>query len=401
METRVGDMTSPHLQWWLDAKFGMFIHWGAYSQLARGEWVMNRERWPIEEYEQVARAWNPDAYDPREWVAMARDAGMRYLVCTTKHHDGFCLFGSELNDYNTVETIGRDLIGELAQACHEAEMKLGFYYSLKDWHHPDYEAGHHGDREGHERFLDYTHGLVRELCSNYGRLDIMWYDGGGLYDGEGWRADEMNAMVRELQPGIVINDRSRVPEDFDTPEQHVRASAPDRAWETCMTMNGSWGWHAGDDQWKSTKDLIATLVRTAGLGGNLLLNIGPRADGSFPEEAVLRLREIGEWMAANGDSIYGTRRGPFQWGCFGLPTVKGDTLYLHVAKWVGQELIVGMVKSGVRSASLLATGQELSFEQQGDRLFIRDLPPRAFADPWDTVITLELEGEPEAYQPWL
>ncbi|MEA3403089.1 MAG: alpha-L-fucosidase [Armatimonadota bacterium] len=401
METRVGDITSPHLQWWLDAKFGMFIHWGAYSQLARGEWVMNRERWPIPEYEEVARAWSPDAYDPREWVAMARSAGMKYLVCTTKHHDGFCLFGSEHNDYNTVETIGRDLIGELAEACHEADMPLGFYYSLKDWHHPDYEAGHHGDEEGHERFLEYTRGLVRELCSSYGRLDIMWYDGGGLYDGEGWRADEMNAMVRELQPGIVINDRSRVPEDFDTPEQHVRASAPDRAWETCMTMNGSWGWHAGDDQWKSTKDLIATLVRTASLGGNLLLNVGPRGDGSFPEEAVLRLDGIGDWMDANGESIYGTRRAPFQWGCFGMPTVKGNTLYLHVSKWVGQELTVGMVKSPVRSASLLATGEELSFQQREDRLLIRDLPPRAFTDARDTVIMLELEGEPEAYQQWL
>jgi len=401
MEVRVGDIDSPHLQWWLDAKFGMFIHWGPYSQLARGEWVMNRERWPIDEYEAIARSWNPDRYDPREWVAMAQEAGMKYLVCTTKHHDGFCLFGSELNDYNSVATIGRDLIAELAEACHEAGLGLGFYYSLKDWHHPDYEAGHRGDLEGHRRFLEYTHGLVRELCTNYGKLDILWYDGGGLYDGEGWRAHEMNAMVRELQPGIVINNRSRVPEDFDTPEQHIAASAPGRAWETCMTMNGSWGWHAGDDRWKSTKELIWTLVRITSLGGNLLLNVGPRADGSFPEEAVIRLREIGEWMRLHGEAIYGTRRSPYEWGCYGMPTTKGSTVYLCIDKWVGQELTVGMIKTPVRAVSLLATGQPLEFEQREDRLWIRGLPERAYADPYCTVVKVELSGEPESYPRWL
>lgn len=400
METRVGDITSPHLQWWLQARFGMFIHWGAYSQLARGEWVMNRERWPIDEYEVVARAWNPQRFEPAEWVRMAQEAGMRYLVCTSKHHDGFCLFGSEHNDYNTVATIGRDLMAELADACHAAGMKLGFYYSLKDWHHPDYEAGRNGDAAGHRRFLDYTQGLVRELCSNYGRVDILWYDGGGLYDGVGWAADEMNAMVRELQPGIVINNRSRTPEDHDTPEQHIAASPPGRAWETCMTMNGSWGWHAGDDQWKSSKELVATLTRIAGMGGNLLLNVGPRADGTFPEESVIRLMEIGAWMDLHGEAIYGTERGPFQWGGFGYPTVKGNTLYLCITRWCGQEMTVGMVKTPVRSASVLATGTALDFEQCGDRLFIRGLPPRPFADPLCTVVKLELDGPPEAYPAW-
>ena len=401
METRVGDITSPHLQWWLDAKFGMFIHWGAYSELARGEWVMNRERWPIEEYEQVARAWDPERFEPREWVRMAQDAGMRYLVCTSKHHDGFCLFDSEHNDYNTVATIGRDLMAELAEACHEAGLKLGFYYSLKDWHHPDYEAGGRGDETAHARFIEYTQGLVRELCTNYGDLAILWYDGGGLHDGEGWHADEMNAMVRELQPGIVINNRSRAPEDHDTPEQHISASPPDRAWETCMTMNGSWGWHAGDSQWKSTGELIATLARINSLGGNLLLNVGPKGDGSFPPESVIRLQEIGEWMDLHGEAIYGTRRGPFEWGCFGRTTVRDSFAYLHITKWVGEELCVGMMKSPVRSASLLATGEALDFEQREDRLFIRGLPPRAYADPLATVVKLELDGEPEAYPRWL
>ena len=400
METRVGDITSPHMQWWLDAKFGMFIHWGAYSQLARGEWVMNRERWPIDEYEAVARAWNPERFDAHEWVRMAQDAGMRYLVCTTKHHDGFCLFDSELNDYNSVETIGRDLMAELAEACHAAEMPLGFYYSLKDWHHPDYAAGHNGDEAGHARFIEYTQGLVRELCSNYGKLAILWYDGGGLCDGEGWHADEMNAMARELQPGIIINDRSRVPEDHDTPEQHIRASAPDRAWETCMTMNDSWGWHAGDTQWKSTEDLISTLVRINSMGGNLLLNVGPLSDGRFPAESIERLREIGRWMDRHGESIYATRRSPFQWGGFGFTTTKGNCAYLQITKPIGEELIVGMVKSPVVSATLLATGEALEFEQREDRLFIRGLPPLGWGDLYSTVVKLEMEGELEAYPGW-
>lgn len=401
METRVGDITSPHMQWWLDAKFGMFIHWGAYSELARGEWVMNRERWPVAEYEAVARAWNPERYDPREWVRMAQDAGMRYLVCTTKHHDGFCLFGSEHNDYNSVATIGRDLMAELAEACHEADMPLGFYYSLKDWHHPDYGAAHRGDDAGQARFIEYTQGLVRELCSNYGKVAILWYDGGGAHDGEGWHADEMNAMVRELQPGIIVNDRSRVPEDHDTPEQHIRASSPDRAWETCMTMNGSWGWHAGDSQWKSTGELIATLARVNSLGGNLLLNVGPMGDGAFPAESIQRLREIGDWMDLHGESIYGTRRSPFEWGCFGFTTAKGSAAYLQITKPVGQELIVGMVKNRVLSATLLATGEALDFEQREDRLFIRGLPPMAYHDQLSTVVKLQLEGEPEVYPRWL
>lgn len=399
-DVRVGDVTSPHLQWFLRDRFGMFIHWGAYSQLARGEWVMNRERIPVAEYEPIARAWVPDAFDAGDWVDMALDAGMRYLVCTTKHHDGFCLFDSALTDYTSAQSAcGRDLMAELADACHAKGLKLGFYYSLKDWHHPDYECGADGDTEGHERFLEYTHGQVRELCSNYGKLDIMWYDGGGLYDGEGWQAERLNAMVRELQPNIVINNRSRIPEDFDTPEQHVAASPPDRAWETCMTMNGSWGWHAGDRQWKSPIELVATLSRICSMGGNLLLNIGPLGDGRFPPEAVERLREIGRWMRVNGEAIYGSERCPLQWGSFGWPTLVGNNLYLICAKYPGPEAVVGMIKSPVRSATLLCTGQELPFEQREDRLRITGLP-EASPDPIAPVIRLSFDSRPEVYPAW-
>ena len=399
-DVRVGDMTSPHMQWFLDAGFGMFIHWGAYSQLARGEWVMNRERWPVEEYEPLARAWNPLRFDAEDWVRMARDAGMKYLVCTTKHHDGFCLFDSKLTDYTSAQSAcGRDLMAELADACHSHGVRLGFYYSLKDWHHPDYECGAEGDSTGSERFLEYIHGQVRELCTGYGQLDIMWYDGGGLYDGEGWQADKLNAMVRELQPGILINNRSRVPEDYDTPEQHIAASVPGRVWETCMTMNGSWGWHEGDQQWKSTGELIATLARVRNLGGSLLLNIGPVGDGSFPPEAVERLREIGRWMRVCGEAIYDVRRCPMQWSSFGFPTAAGNTLYLIGTKWPGPEWIVGMIKSPVGRATLLQTGQEVQFEQREDRLWLRGLPSLP-PDPYASVVKLELDAPPEAYPAW-
>ncbi len=399
-EVRVGDITSPHMQWFLHGKFGMFVHWGPYSQLARGEWVMNRERIPVEEYEPIARAWNPDRFDADEWVGMAQDAGMKYLVCTTKHHDGFCLFDSKLTDYTSAQSdCGCDLMGELADACHNAGMKLGFYYSLKDWHHPDYTCGSDGDEAGHERFREYTHGQVRELCSNYGKVDVMWYDGGGLYDGEGWQAERLNAMVRELQPEIIINNRSRIPEDYDTPEQHVSASEPGRAWETCMTMNGSWGWHAGDTAWKSTGELVGTLARIAGFGANLLLNIGPLADGSFPPQAVERLGQIGQWMRVNGEAIYGSERCPLQWGGFGHPTCVGNNLYLVCRKWLGAEAVIGMIKSEVKSATLLATGQDLAFEQNGDRLTISGLPEIAPC-PYAPVIKLAFDETPEVYPAW-
>lgn len=399
-EVRVGDMTSPHMQWFLQDKFGMFIHWGPYSQLARGEWVMNRERIPVEEYEPIARGWHPNRFDADEWVRMAQDAGMKYLVCTTKHHDGFCLFDSKLTDYTSAQSdCGRDLMGELADACHNAGMKLGFYYSLKDWHHPDYECGADGDEAGHERFLEYTHGQVRELCSNYGKFDVMWYDGGGLHDGEGWQAERLNAMVRELQPEIIINNRSRIPEDYDTPEQHVSASEPGRAWETCMTMNGSWGWHAGDAAWKSTAELIGTLARIAGFGANLLLNIGPLGDGSFPPQAVERLGQIGQWMRANSEAIYGTVHSPLQWGGFGHSTCVGNNLYLVCTKWLGAKAVIGMIKSEVKSATLLATGQDLAFEQSGDRLIITGMPEIAPC-PYAPVIRLTFDETPEVYTPW-
>lgn len=376
----------------------MFIHWGVYSILARGEWVRLIERIPSSEYEALAWKFKPKNYRPEEWVELAQDAGMKYMVLTTRHHDGFSLFDSEVSDFTAPKTgAKRDLVAEYVEACKERDMKVGFYYSLLDWRYPAYFKGPKADPEGWNEFLEYVHTQVKELCTNYGKIDVLWYDGGWPWTAEDWRSAELNAMVRRLQPGILINNRSKLPEDFDTPEQRIGPpSDPNRMWETCMTMNDNWGYSAGDRNWKTVRQLIQNLVRCASGAGNYLLNVGPRADGTIPEPSVKRLRRIGAWMRVNGESIYGSERCPFRGGMVGLTTAKGNTAYLHVFRWPGREITVAYVKNKVLSARILATGQEVEVTQKGDRVFLRGLPKRP-PDPYDTVIAMELDGKPEAY----
>jgi alpha-L-fucosidase len=380
------------LKWFHQAGFGMFIHWGIYSIPGRGEWVMHVEKIPQDEYAQFARRFKPRNYDPDEWVALAREAGMKYMVLTSRHHDGFSLFDSKVSDFTSAKAAaGRDLIGEYVAACRKAGMKVGFYYSLLDWRWPEYWAGPEKDPKGWARFLDYVHAQVRELCTNYGKIDVLWYDGGWPHNAEAWQSKKLNAMVRQLQPHIVINNRSQLPEDFDTPEQHIAFSQQDRAWETCMTMNDNWGYSAGDHNWKSTTQLIHNLVRCASGAGNFLLNVGPKPDGTIPEPSVKRLKEIGAWMKVNGESIYGCGRCPFGGGMVGLTTAKGNTGYLHVFRWPGEELCIAGVKVKVSSARLLATGQRARIVQKDDRLFLLGLPRKA-PDPHDSLIALKLAG---------
>ncbi|KYH40438.1 MAG: alpha-L-fucosidase [Candidatus Bathyarchaeota archaeon B26-2] len=385
-------------EWFNQARFGMFIHWGVYSILARGEWVRLIERIPSSEYEALAWKFKPKNYRPEEWVELAQDAGMKYMVLTTRHHDGFSLFDSEVSDFTAPKTgAKRDLVAEYVEACKERDMKVGFYYSLLDWRYPAYFKGPKADPEGWNEFLEYVHTQVKELCTNYGKIDVLWYDGGWPWTAEDWRSAELNAMVRRLQPGILINNRSKLPEDFDTPEQRIGPpSDPNRMWETCMTMNDNWGYSAGDRNWKTVRQLIQNLVRCASGAGNYLLNVGPRADGTIPEPSVKRLRRIGAWMRVNGESIYGSERCPFRGGMVGLTTAKGNTAYLHVFRWPGREITVAYVKNKVLSARILATGQEVEVTQKGDRVFLRGLPKRP-PDPYDTVIAMELDGKPEAY----
>jgi len=389
---------NPNLAWFNEARFGMFIHWGVYAIPARGEWVMHVERIPKQEYAPLAQQFNPDNYRPDEWVALAQQAGMRYMVLTSRHHDGFSLFDSQVSDFTAPKTgPGRDLVAQYVQACRQAGLKIGFYYSLLDWRYQAYWDGPGKDPPGWAKLTDYVHTQVRELCTNYGKIDVLWYDGGWPWNAEQWRSGELNALVRELQPHILINNRSQLPEDFDTPEQHISASSAGRAWESCMTMNDNWGYSAGDHNWKSTEQLIHNLARCASGAGNYLLNVGPRADGAFPVPSVERLKQIGAWMRVNGETIYGSQHCPFSGGMVGLTTAKGNTVYLHVFRWQPEELCIPGVATKVNSAHILATGQQVEVKQieQGGRLFLRGLPQQE-PDPYDSVIVLELDGKPEA-----
>jgi len=385
------------VEWFGQARFGMFIHWGIYSIPARGEWVRLVERIPADEYEPLAKRFNPRKYHPEEWVTLAQEAGMKYMVLTTRHHDGFSLFDSEVSEFTAPKTAAkRDLVAEYVEACRKKGMRIGFYYSLLDWRYPAYFSGPEKDPKGWAKFLEYVHTQVRELCTNYGRIDVLWYDGAWPWDAEAWQSAKLNAMVRRLQPHILINNRSKLPEDFDTPEQQISAPKdPKRLWESCMTMNDNWGYSAGDHNWKSTRQLIHNLVRCASGAGNYLLNVGPKRDGTIPPSSVKRLREIGKWMKVNGESIYGSERCPFGGGMIGLITARGSTVYLHVLRWPGKEAAIAGIKNKVLSAHLLATGEKAKVFQKGDWLFLRGLPRKA-PNPFDSVIVMELDGKPEA-----
>lgn len=384
------------MRWWHEARFGMFIHWGLYSVLGRHEWVMNRERIPVGEYEKLAEQFRPKPWPAKAWAKLAKEAGQKYMVMTTKHHEGFCLFHSELTDYCAPKrAAGRDLVAEYVQAARSEGLRVGFYYSLMDWHHPD-GARCAQDEGARRRFVDYIHGQVRELCSNYGKVDILWYDVAWPLTAEGWESAKMNAMVRSLQPEIIINDRSKLPEDFGTPEQHVTPEASGRAWEACMTINNSWGYSAGDREWKPLWLLLTYLQQAASGGGNFLLNIGPRGDGSVPAPSVKLLQQMGAWLRRNGESIYGEVQRPALEGMMnvgGSWTVKGNTAYLHVHAWPGACATLGGFRSKVLSARILGSRKKVKVRQEGERVFLTGLPPKAPEQPI-TVLALECDEVP-------
>jgi alpha-L-fucosidase len=388
------------MAWWRAARFGMFIHWGLYSQVGRHEWVMNRERIPIAEYEKLAGAWQPGPSPARAWARLARQAGMKYLVLTTKHHEGFCLWATQQTDYNAVQRgPKRDLVREYVEACREFGLKVGFYYSLMDWHHPD-GALCATDEAARRRFLDFTQGCVRELCTQYGPLDILWYDvSWPLESPERWESVKMNQMVRALQPNILINNRSQLDEDFGTPEEHVTPEKEGRAWEACMTFNGSWGYMPISPDWRSVREVVGLLNAATAGGGNLLLNIGPAPDGSVPPEAVERLTAVGQWVEQNQEALYGSVErvhGRLESMLTGLWSIKGNSAYYWCTRWPGMELAIGGLRTPVVKASLLATGQPVAFEQTENRLVLKGLPatqPDALAGT--TIIKLEFSAPPQ------
>ncbi len=377
------------MKWWHEARFGMFIHWGLYSVLGRHEWAMEEEAIPVAEYEQLARRFKPKPNAARDWARLARQAGQKYMVMTTKHHEGFCNFDTKLTDYCAPKQgPGRDLVKEYVEAARAEGLRVGFYYSLMDWHHPD-GARCATDEQARRRFVDYTHGLVHELMSNYGKIDVLWYDVAWPLDAAGWESEKMNEMVFKLQPDIIVNNRNQLEGDFATPEQHIQAEK-NRAWESCMTMNDSWGYQKTDDDWKSPKTVVRNLVACARDTGNYLLNIGPKPDGSVPEDSVRIMTSVGKWMDRNGQSIYRTETCQPRSSNYAGFTRNGNTLYMHIHFWPGETATIGGMMTKVKSARFLATGKEVNVVQDRFRVRFTGLPAAA---PDEPVTTLAIECE--------
>jgi alpha-L-fucosidase len=381
------------MKWWHDARFGMFIHWGLYSMLGRHEWVMENEGIPVAEYEQLAQRFRPKPNAARDWAKLARAAGQKYMVMTTKHHEGFCNFDTKLTDYCAPKQgPGRDLVREFVEAARAEGLRVGFYYSLMDWHHPD-GARCATDEAMRKRFVAYTHGLIRELMTNYGKIDTLWYDVDWPLNPAQWESERMNRMVFELQPDIIVNNRNGLPGDFSTPEQEITAEKSGRAWETCMTLNDSWGYQRADDNWKSSRQVVRNLIDCVRDGGNYLLNIGPRPDGSIPEESVRILSEVGQWMQRNGESVYQSDLCQPRQSTYAGFTRKGNTLYMHVYFWPGDYIAIAGLKTQVKSSRFLATGQKIDFQQDRFRVRFTGLPSTASDTPV-TTIAIECESEP-------
>lgn len=397
--------------WWRDAKFGMFIHWGIYSVPAGrygqqdnyGEWIMLQAKIPVAEYGKYAEKFNPVKFNAEEWVALAKAAGQKYIIITSKHHDGFAMYHSAVSAYNIYDAtpFKRDPLAELSEACRKEGIQLGFYYSqTQDWHHPGGGACNgNWDKAQDGNFASYIDEIavsqVKELLSNYGEFpSVLWFDTPQFGMTPDLAAKFFPLM--ESRPRMIVNDRlgGGFKGDTETPEQVVPATGfPGRDWETCMTMNDHWGYCAGDPNWKSTKDLVRILVDTASKGGNFLLNVGPTSEGLIPQPCVDRLHEMGAWLEKNGDAIYGTTASPFANLSWGRCTRKGDTFYLHVFDWPKDRVLHVPLQNEVRKGYLLAEpGRKLTLDSQGKGLMI-NLPNQA-PDAIDSVVVLEIEGEP-------
>lgn len=421
LPAETAEQRNTRMKWWREARFGMFIHWGVYSVPAGfyhdrpvagiGEWIMNRAKIPVSEYRAFAQQFNPAQYDPDAWVRLAREAGMKYIVITSKHHDGFGLFDSKVTNWNVVASTpyGKDLLKPLADACHKHGIKLGFYYSqAQDWNHPGGAAagGHwdpsqEGDMDAYLRNIAVPQ--VRELLTNYGPVSVLWWDTPVNMNAE--RAAQLTPLLN-LQPGLITNNRlgGNVPGDFSTPEQYIPATGlPGKDWETCMTMNDTWGFKRDDTHWKSAETLIRNLIDIASKGGNYLLNVGPTSEGLIPQPSVERLKQIGRWMKTNGETIYGTQASPFRrlpWGrCTARRESGRTTLYLHVFQWPADgSLKIPGLKNRVRSASLLMPGgSNLPVEKAADGAAVVRVPTAA-PDPISTTVVLQIEGAPEVDQ---
>jgi alpha-L-fucosidase len=405
------------LQWFREAKFGLFIHWGVYSMIGREEWARQLLQIPLAEYQYYADNFNPAGFDPDEWAALAKEAGVRYVIITSKHHDGFAIFDSAYTDYDIMHAkYGRDILGPLSLSMKKAGIPLGFYYSIMDWHHPDYLPRRDWEKDrptagaDFGRYMDFAANQLQELVTKYDPA-VLWFDGEWEHTNEEQRAFAIGRMLLEMKPSLLINDRlwRREPGcgDFGTPENYVPATGirnPDgspRLWEACYTTNwNGWGYNRYETEFHSASQLIRQLVEIVSKGGNLLLNIGPQPDGRIQADFAARLRRIGEWLRTNGEAIYGTTASVFErLPFFGRATVKGATLYVHVMGWPNDGTItLPGLRTDVRKAYLLADRSKALKVRRAGKDVVLSLPARA-VDPDVTVVALELDGPP-VVEPW-
>ncbi len=404
------------MKWWKDAKFGMFIHWGIYAVPAGmyhgekvkgiGEWIMNTAKIPVAEYKAYAKEFNPVKYNPDAWVQMAKDAGMKYIVITSKHHDGFALFDSKVTAWDVVDATpyGKDLLKPLVAACRKQGIKIGFYYSqAQDWNHPGGAAsGGHWDKAQDGDFDKYLDSIalpqVREILTNYGGLDIIWWDTPQNMTPE--RAAKFMALIKQY-PNLIINNRlgGGYKGDTETPEQFVPATGfPGRNWESCMTMNDTWGYKSYDDNWKPAKQLIRDLADVASKGGNMLLNVGPTSMGEIPQPSIDRLAEVGKWMKANSEAIYGTSPSPFPYLSWGRCTRKGQKLYLHIFNYPANGQLAVPMSNNISKAYVLTNPKKLLSVTAAPKRSIIQLPAQ-MPDTINTVVVVEFAGEPSVAPP--
>ena len=421
------------MEWWRDARFGLFIHWGLYAIPAGewngktnyAEWIRNQAEIPIDEYDKFVGQFNPVKFDADKWVSTAKNAGMKYIVITSKHHDGFCLFDSKFTDYDVMSTpFKRDILKDLSEACRNEGIKLCFYYSIMDWHHPDYLPGRDWENRSSEgadfdRYIQHMKNQLNEIVTNYGDIGVLWFDGEWENTWNEERGIDLYNYVRSLQPDIIVNNRvdpnrggleGFAPEgvtmgDFGTPEQQIPSTGlPGIDWESCMTMNDHWGYNKNDKNFKSTKDILQMLADIASKGGNYLLNVGPTSEGIFPAESVEILSEVGSWMKVNGESIYGTSSSLFnslEWGrCTQKKIGENTRLYLHVFNWSqnGRLVIPGIYSQPLHSYLLSDEKKtHLTFERNEDALIV-SIPTKT-PDENNSVVVLDVAGKVDVNNP--
>lgn len=418
------------MKWWREARFGLFIHWGLYAipagewngQTNYGEWIRNNAQIPLATYDQFLQQFNPVKFNAQEWVSMAKNAGMKYIVITTKHHDGFALYDSKVSDFDVMATpFKRDVLKELAAACKKYDIRLCFYHSIMDWHHPDYLPRREWEKDrstadaAFTRYVSYMKEQLKELLTKYGNIGVLWFDGEweGTWTHEHGR--DLYEFVRRQQPSIIVNNRvdkgregmegltkeGGYTGDFGTPEQEIPATGiPGKDWESCMTMNNNWGYNKNDNNYKSPEDLVQKLIDIASKGGNFLLNVGPTAEGLFPQPSIERLQAIGEWMKLNSESIYATEASPFKklsWGRVTQKNINGNTrLYLHIFDWPqNNQLVLPGLGSEVREARGLAGDSKLPFSRKDNdyTIDLTGLTKQKFA----TVVAVDLKGKALVY----